>query len=378
MGRNERSDRLSRRDFLRTVSMAAAGAAVLPLAGRAIGAESLTVNGLPATVLGRTGLKVTKISFGGIMASDPPLLLKVLDEGINFIHTSPGYQNGRSIRAFGEVLKQSSVRDKVVLALKALPHELDDSLRLLKTDYADILVPPFNNTRGISDPSLKESFDAVKQAGKAGFLGWAGHNRMDETLNRARELGYFDATLISYANVDDPKFLEAARKANEAGMGIFTMKGLPRRDATGATEEERRTVESLCGSMVNQQYAHSVLATMGSFQSVDFYSGILKNKLSYYNRELEERHLAGLEGSYCSMCGACTGVCPEAATIPRVLRYRMYHIDYGLTDYARSKYSALNGGARRISPGTLERAESVCRRKLPLREMLAEADQLLA
>ena len=70
-------------------------------------------------------------------------------------------------------------------------------------------------------------------------------------------------------------------------------------------------------------------------------------------------------------------VCPEAADIPRVLRYRMYHIDYGLTDYARSKYSALDTSTRRISPGTLEQAESVCRRKLPLREMLDEADRLL-
>jgi predicted aldo/keto reductase-like oxidoreductase len=362
---------------LKTVSAVAVGGAVGPWFGRAA-AEPLTVNGLPAAALGRTGLKVTKISFGGVLATEPPLLLRVIDQGINFIHTSPGYQNGRSIRTFGEVLQKSSQRDKVVLALKATPDELDNCLRQLKTDYVDILVPPLTSMGAIADPRLPESFQKVKQAGKAGFLGWAGHSNTTEIFNRGRELGYFDVTLMSYANISDPSFLEAAKAAAEAGMGIFTMKGLPKRNATGATPAEAATFSSLCSSMVNRQHAHSVLASMGSFQSVDFYRGILENKLTDYNRTLEERYLADQMGNYCAMCGTCEGTCPEAADVPRILRYRMYRIDYGLADYAQTKYARLGNRPAALSGKMLEVCEGVCPRKLPIRRMLAEAEVLLA
>ena len=63
----------NRRDFLLTTG-AALGAATLGVGlGDARAAGEMTVNGLPATVLGRSGLKVTRISFGGILITEPPV-----------------------------------------------------------------------------------------------------------------------------------------------------------------------------------------------------------------------------------------------------------------------------------------------------------------
>jgi len=369
---------LSRRNFLKTAPAAVIGTALGANSEVLKATEPLTVNGLPASVLGRTGLKVTKISFGGVLITEPQLLMRVIDRGINLVHISPGYQNGRSLEAFGKAFKKKGLRDKVVLALKERPERIDRSLKVLNTDYADILVPPMTSLEEISDPAVPESFEKVRKAGKAGYLGWAGHNNTTEIFDRGRELGYYDVTLMSYANIKSPSFLQAAKKARQAGIGIFTMKGLPKRNAVGETEEEVAIVTSLCSSMVNEQYAHSVLASMGSFQSVEFYRGLLETKLGYRNSRLEDRYWAGQNGSYCAMCGACEKVCPRAGKMTRILRYRMYYKDYGLADYARARYAALNIGSRPLTDRDLELCESVCSRGLPIRRMVAEAHSLLA
>ncbi|MFH1070462.1 MAG: aldo/keto reductase, partial [Candidatus Glassbacteria bacterium] len=134
---------LSRREFIRT----AAAAAALPAVGASLvrAAQDVTINGLPASVLGRTGLKVTRISLGGVLVTEPSLLVKVIDQGINFIHTAPGYTNGRSLEAFGKAFRDKGLRQKVVLAIKERPEAIDSCLKTLGTDYIDILVPPLTS-----------------------------------------------------------------------------------------------------------------------------------------------------------------------------------------------------------------------------------------
>ncbi|HUU26654.1 MAG TPA: aldo/keto reductase [archaeon] len=371
---------INRRDFLKTSSMAAFAAAAGIGAGfsGAFGAEErITVNGLAGTVLGRTGLKVTKVSFGGMLISEPPVLLRVIEQGIKLVHTAPGYTNGRSMEAFGQTFKTKGVREKVVFALKERPENLDACLKALNTDYVDILVPPLHSLGEINDPSIPGNFEKAKKAGKCGFMGFSCHSDMTNVLNRARELGYFDVTLMSYSNADNAEFVAAAKAANKAGIGIMTMKGLPKNIARKADGFDIDTAAALCGAMVGPKHAHTVLASMSSFQMVDNYREVLETKLGYRSRMLEDRYWAAQKGNYCSMCGTCTGVCPAGASIPRILRYRMYYKDYGLTDYARAKYAALDPDSKHLSRLDIERCESICSRRLPLGSMLEEAHSLL-
>ncbi len=373
---------LNRREFLKKSSLAAAlgaAAASFGLPGLARAAE-LKVNGLPAVALGRTGLKVTRIAFGGILITEPPVLMRVIDQGINFIHTAPGYQNGRSQEAFGKVFKANpSLRGKVVLALKAMPgEELDEALKVLNTDHADILVPPLESLELIANPQVPELFAKAKQEGKARFMGFACHSNMTEVLNRARELGWYDATLMSYADAQSPAFIEAAKQAAAAGVGIFTMKGLPKRGVDGSDPQVAAEAASRCSAMLGKEHAHSVLASMGSFQSVDFYRDILATKLGSLDTGAEERYWAQQEGRYCAMCGTCAGLCPEAQSIPKLVRFRMYHQDYGMTDYARTEYARLLREEGLPSREVVARAENLCRRSLPLGKMIEEATRILA
>ncbi|MFH1070085.1 MAG: aldo/keto reductase, partial [Candidatus Glassbacteria bacterium] len=222
-----KDSRINRREFIRKSAAAAVGAAAVGALAGPAAAQELTVNGLPATVFGNTGLKVTKIAFGGIQTSEPTVLMRAIDSGINFIHTSPYYTNGRSIEAFGKVLKTH--RQKVVIALKARPEELDRWLKVLNTDYVEMLVPPVESLADVSNDSVPENFEKARKAGKCGFMGYACHNDMSTILDRSRELGWYHVTLMGYSDASNPVFLEAAKKAREAGMGILTMKGLPKR-----------------------------------------------------------------------------------------------------------------------------------------------------
>ncbi|RPI10338.1 MAG: aldo/keto reductase, partial [Acidobacteriales bacterium] len=90
-------------------------------------------------VLGKTGLKVTRVGFGCMITSDPSVIARALDMGINLFDTARTYQRGNNERMVGEALKAS--RDKIILSTKSPAKtgalalaDLDASLRTIGTD----------------------------------------------------------------------------------------------------------------------------------------------------------------------------------------------------------------------------------------------------
>ncbi len=238
----------------------------------------LTVNGLPASRLGKTDIDVTKISFGGMLTSEPNILLHALDQGLNFIHTSPGYQNGASLDSFGKVLKEH--RNRVIVAIKERPEFLDRVLPVLNTDYVDIVMPSIQSTAALGDQRLIEDFQQAKQSGKCRYLGFACHSNMTRVLEKAAAMDIFDVVLISYMNTDDPWFFRSLRLARAAGMGIIAMKGLPVSIGNSLGGDNFSLINTHCSYMLNRWYADSVMASMGSYKDVDAFNKILGGGLS--------------------------------------------------------------------------------------------------
>jgi hypothetical protein len=95
---------LSRRDFLTAgVALPAAGFRVasnplLPPEGSEAGPEAV---GLTYRTLGKTGLKVTSLGFGCMTTSDPSVIRRAADLGINLFDTARVYQNGNNERMVG-------------------------------------------------------------------------------------------------------------------------------------------------------------------------------------------------------------------------------------------------------------------------------------
>ena len=64
--------------------------------------------------LGRTGLKVTTVSFGCMVTSDPSVIERAVDAGINHFDTARVYSGGNNERMVGTVLKPH--RKKLIIS----------------------------------------------------------------------------------------------------------------------------------------------------------------------------------------------------------------------------------------------------------------------
>jgi len=228
--------KITRREFIRASSAMSLGMALSKtsiFAEQPEKREQIVSDTLRTRKLGRTGLDVTELSFGGIELGDSALLHTVIERGINLVHTSPGYAYGKSIIAFGRVLK--TMRQKVYIALKERPgsRNLENALRKLNTDYVDILVPPMHDVKSISNPELPEEFEKLKKTGKIRFSGFACHKNEKDVMMKAVELGYFDVMLVRYnlENKDDldPILTLAKEKQNMGFMAMKVTKQLARR-----------------------------------------------------------------------------------------------------------------------------------------------------
>jgi aryl-alcohol dehydrogenase-like predicted oxidoreductase len=145
--------------------------------------------------LGRTGWKVSDISFGawaiggawGKVSDDESLaaLRKAIDCGVNFIDTADVYGDGRSERLIAQ-LKKSEKRE-IVVATKAgrrLPRQtvegysrqnltrwVEDSLRNLATDSLDLLQLHGPPTALYDRPEVFGILDDLVTAGKIHYYG---------------------------------------------------------------------------------------------------------------------------------------------------------------------------------------------------------------
>jgi len=124
-------DKLSRRDVLKTGCVAAAGISLSgSLSPEKAEAQSLNTGkpaewrnrqpGMSYRRLGRTGYMVSEIVMGGntIAPDNNKHVEMAVEMGLNYFDTSPAYGNGRSEEGYGELLKNSSMREKVFVNSK--------------------------------------------------------------------------------------------------------------------------------------------------------------------------------------------------------------------------------------------------------------------
>lgn len=193
--------------------------------------------------LGTTGLQVSPVSFGtgplgemfGPLDENEAVRLvhEVIDRGINFIDTSIYY--GSAEERLGKAL--GSRRDDVILGTKAGRTGIDDfdyspkairqnveqSLRLLRTDHVDVLqlhdieFVPLEGPLGDGIAELQK----LKDEGKTRFIGVSGYPIA--TMKRAMleteidvELTYAKGTLL-----DDSIARELAPIAADRGVGLI-------------------------------------------------------------------------------------------------------------------------------------------------------------
>src|ERR1017187_8606907 len=126
--------------------------------------------------LGRTGLRVTSVGFGCMITSDPSVIERAADIGINYFDTAREYQHGNNERMVGAALKRK--RNDIYIASKTEADgkqgalkQLDTTLTELGTDHLDVWhLHGKDNPKSATD-DLFEAQQIAKQQGKIRFAG---------------------------------------------------------------------------------------------------------------------------------------------------------------------------------------------------------------
>ena len=403
----------SRRNFLAAgLALPAAGlakpaAAPLPAPAAAQGASQKVK--LTYRTLGKTGLKVTSLSFGCMTASDQSVIERAADIGILHFDTARGYQAGNNERMVGAALKgkrkQAIVSSKSIgkTRQEALDH-LDTSLRELGTDYLDIWYLHNKSAPAEVTDDLLEAQRIAKKAGKIRFAGVSTHYNMDQMLAHLVKLGQTDVVLTTYnfamknvaldgqpARVAD--MTAAIQAARKAGMGIVAMKvlagGLSRVTrgdrlygaAQGAVaktfNQEGAPLAAIKWALKNESLDTAIVC-MTDHEQLDENLRAMAEPYTDKDEQLLKQQLAYISPMYCRMCGACGGVCDKGVPAPDVLRFLTYSEGYGQFALAREKFLELPAQVRDIRCRDCGSCSIHCPHGVQVRDRVLRAQELFA
>ena len=189
--------------------------------------------------LGRTGLDVSIIGFGGIPIRRPDtdeaveLYRLGMDRGITFYDAARAYV--RCEERLGMAL-QGRRREDVVICSRDLSHTkaemaaaIDTSLQTLGTDYVDIyqcheLHQPQDLEECLAPGGALEALDEAREAGKIRFIGMTSHN--PDVIMSGLETGLMDVILIMLNYVNRRMVEDVLPRAKADNVGVVVLKPL--------------------------------------------------------------------------------------------------------------------------------------------------------
>ena len=380
----------SRREFLAAGVCAPAAAAMLD--------EKQEPANLNRRKLGKTGLEVLPLGFGCMTTSDPAVIERAADVGINYFDTARSYQGGNNERMVGAALKAK--RSQVIIASKtpgktkeeALA-DLETSLRELGTDYLDVWYLHNRNRPEDLNDDLFETQQAAKKAGKIRFAGVSTHFNMPDMLAYLVKRGQTDVTLASYNFTMKPELGEAIESARRAGMGVVAMKVLAggfsriqRGDrlygvSPGALTDTLKQPGAMSAAIkwvLKNRSVDTAIVCMTDFDQLDENRKAMSERFTERDEKLLAAQLAYIRPLYCRMCGACSGVCEKGVPVADMLRVLSYAEGYGQFPMARARFLELPEKARAMRCGDCGRCSVNCPNGVEVRSRLMRAQDLFA
>ena len=323
------------------------------------------------TVLGKTGLKIARLGFGGIPIQriDAPqtkaLMEQLRQAGVNFIDTARGYTVSEEFLGVG----LEGIRQDFILATKsmsrtkeAMARDIDTSLKNLRTDYIDLYqvhnVTPEQLEQVMAPGGALEALLEAKAAGKIRHIGVTSHSL--DTFRMAVELDWVETFMFPYNIVED-QARELIARCAERNIGFICMKPL----AGGAIENATLALRYICanpdvtvvipGMAAPEELAQNVAAVADT------------SPLTEQEKQAMEQIRKELGTQFCRRCNYCQP-CTVGINISGCFLFEGYHKRYGLQQWAQSRYATLDKTASDcIECGACEER---CPYNLPIRQML--------
>jgi predicted aldo/keto reductase-like oxidoreductase len=412
MKRSRDGSIIGRREFLKRGVLAGVGVSILPLAGAAGASVEAPPHVRRFSTLGRTGLKISEISFGAsrLTAGEEDLVRHAFDCGVNYFDSAATYTGGESETTIGNALKGK--RDKVFLTSKTIARAddsrgsimaaLEASLRRLQTDHVDVYFNhAVNDPARLKNPEWYEFVAQARSQGKIRFTGMSGHaGNLAECLDYAIDSGHYDVILCAHNFGQDPHFYQrftrnfdfvarqpelprVMEKAQRHGVGVVVMKTL-----MGARLNDMRPYESGGATFAQAAFrwvlsnpnVNALIVSMTSPPLIDEYLGASGARATGADDWRLLNRYASLNGdSQCRpACNECAGACPYGVPIADVMRTRMYARDYGDMRLARSEYAMLSGNAAACLSCDAKPCAGACPHGIATEVLLAPTHRMLA
>jgi len=190
-------------------------------------------------VFGSTGLKVTRVAFGGIpimrlsMDEGVKVVRDIIEMGVNFIDTA--YVYGDSEEKIGKAIREFS-RERLVIASKSMARDsktflqhLETGLKRLGTDYLDIyhmhaLSSDEDLEKVLGPGGAMEGLDRAIRDGKVRFKAFSSHNLT--VAKKVARSGEFQIIQYPLNFIDNDAQDELVPLVEKLNMGFIAMKPL--------------------------------------------------------------------------------------------------------------------------------------------------------
>lgn len=327
--------------------------------------------------LGKTGLEVSIVGFGGIPiqrlteAEAVQVVQRCLDLGITFLDTANAYTT--SEKRIGKALADSAIpRKRVVIATKTgardkagAQEHLELSLKHLQTDYIDLWqfhnVTTFEAYEQVLCPGgAMEAAQAALRAGKVRHIGITSHS-MDVAL-KAVPSGHFETLQFPFNFVTSEPADELLPLAQKHNLGFIAMKPF----AGGMLDDANLAIKYLL------QF-DNVVPDPGveSSAEIEEIVGIVTSdwELTPQERQEIERIRAEVGTRFCRRCEYCQP-CPEGVNISLVVNVHSFYKRFAAESFSTGWVAEGMESARNcVECGE---CEEKCPYHLPIREMIVE------
>jgi predicted aldo/keto reductase-like oxidoreductase len=330
--------------------------------------------------LGRTGIRVSLLGFGGIpiMRVTPDEATATIGEavrrGVDFFDTARGY--GDSERKIGMALE--SIGATVVVASKSpkrdkagMLEDFDISLKDLRLDTIDLYqIHCVNREQDfvelMSEDGAYRALEELRDAGRVRYIGLTSHNL--DILKSGVLSGKFDTVQVLYNFIEHEASQEVIPSAVEADVGIIAMKPL----AGGCIKHYDIALRYVLA-------APDVVSIPGMatpdevIRNVEAASDL--RRLTAAEMKTVDEVRAELAGYYCRRCDYCQP-CPQDIPISFALHIPSIRKRVGDVMMKRDIYRRMFEKIRQCEE--CGHCEERCPFELPVRDLIKESREILA
>jgi len=340
--------------------------------------------------LGRTGLKVTTVGFGCMITSDPSVIERAADIGINYFDTARGYQHGNNERMVGAAL--GARRKNLVLSTKSgaqdkdsLLKDLDTSLKELNTDYVDIWYLHGKGSPADIRDDMIEAQQLARKQGKIRYAGVSTHGGQQQLLPWMAQKGVFDVVLTGYNFSMDPSMEQAIAAAAKAGIGVVGMKvmaggfrNVKPADPLFKKLQQDGAMLAALKWVINKPNISTTIPSMTDMDQLDENLKAMAHPFSSGDEKLLAAHLEQIRPLYCRMCGQCDGACQKGLPVADVLRYLTYSDGYGQFALGRERFKEMSAEQVAVRCGDCTECTVRCPHGVKVSARMGRAQELFA